>query len=118
MKTIIALFATAIISLNAAAAPAADMMYRASVSLSAVKKHYDESGNLLATSKYVSDAALPLPVVKKLMKKCPDHQIRLVREFEAEGNTTYIITLENETGYKVVRCAGSSYTVLQSFDKY
>lgn len=117
MKTIIALFATAIISLNTAASPVADMMYRASVNLGAVKKHYDESGNLLATSKYVSDAALPLPVIKKLMKKCPDHQIRLVREFEAEGNTTYIITLESEMGYKVVRCTGTSYAVLQSLDK-
>ncbi len=51
------------------------------------------------------------------MKKCPDYQIRYIREFESGGINTYIITLENETGYKVVRCTKSAFAVLQQLDK-
>lgn len=117
MKTIIALFATVMISLNVAATPGADMMYKTAVRLGAEKSYYDASGNLLATSRFITDAALPLPVIKRLMKKCPDYQIRYIREFNAADVLTYIITLENETGYKIIRSSRNSYTVLQEIEK-
>ncbi|WP_341838067.1 hypothetical protein WJU16_09420 [Chitinophaga pollutisoli] len=118
MKTIIALIATVIISLNASAVtPGADMMFKTSLRLAAEKSWYDAEGNLLATSRMINEAALPFNVIKSLMKKCPDYQIRFIREFEAEGINTYVITLENEKGYKVVRCLDKTLTVLQQLEK-
>lgn len=118
MKTITAILAAIVLTLNAtAAAPASDMMYRAVYSLMGEKSHFDASGKLIATSRYISDAALPLPVIKKLMKKCPDFQIRYIREFEADGINTYVITLENASSFKIVRCGQGTLSVLQHLDK-
>jgi hypothetical protein len=121
MKTFIAILASVIVSFGAstasAATPGTDLMYKAAYSIMGEKSYYDASGNLLATSRFVTDASLPLNAIKKLMKKCPDHEIRYIREFQAEGINTYIITLENKTGFKVVRYAENTLTILQKLDK-
>ncbi len=65
MKTITAIFAAILFTMNVSAAtPPADMLYKTAFSLLGEKSYYDASGNLLATSRYISDASLPLPVVK------------------------------------------------------
>src|SRR5687768_5872247 len=101
MKTITFLLAIALVTVNATANNKkfnnATVLSEKKVSgLSAEKKvttHYDVQGNILATSRYISDADLPLYAISKLMKSCPDEQIKLVREFEALGEKTYIVTL-------------------------
>ncbi|RAI97485.1 hypothetical protein LX64_05156 [Chitinophaga skermanii] len=86
----------------------------------AVKKvmhHIDEQGNEVATSRYISDADLPLNVIKKLMKKCPNENIVSVREFNAAGEKTYIVTLETATQYQVVKISTLDFETLESFNK-
>lgn len=74
---------------------------------SKVTAHFDREGNLLATSRYITDSELPLNVITRLMKKFPDQKIHNVVEYEAEGATTYVITLESETHWTVLKAASS-----------
>ena len=116
MKTITLLLAITMISVCAIAN---NKKYNVASALSEQKvtSHYDRQGNLLATSRYISDADLPLSAITKLMKHCPDEQIKLVREFEALGQKTYIVTLENATGYKVVKVTASDFEILEDLQK-
>ncbi|MBO9154800.1 hypothetical protein ACFOTA_21480 [Chitinophaga sp. GCM10012297] len=125
MKTITFILAIAMISVSAMAnnkkynVATALTGKKAAVSIAEnkVTSHYDRQGNLLATSRYISDAELPLYAITKLMKHCPDEQIKLVREFEAIGEKTYIVTLENATGYKVVKVTAADLEILEQLTK-
>ncbi|WP_109695193.1 PepSY-like domain-containing protein [Chitinophaga deserti] len=68
-----------------------------------VTAHYNKEGELLATSRYITDSDLPLNVITRLMKKYPDQKINNIVEYEADGSTTYVITLESETHWTVLR---------------
>ncbi|WP_423736806.1 hypothetical protein [Chitinophaga caseinilytica] len=68
-----------------------------------VTAHYDREGNLLATSRYIDDADLPLNVITRLMKKYPDQKINNIVEYEADGFTTYVVTLESDTHWTVLK---------------
>ncbi|RAI98516.1 hypothetical protein LX64_04878 [Chitinophaga skermanii] len=83
----------------------------------AVTHYVDDNGNEVATSRYISDAELPLSVIKKLMKKCPDQNILSVREFDAAGDKTYVVTLETGTAFQVVKVSSSTFKTLQAFNK-
>ncbi len=77
------------------------------IKASKVTAHFDREGNLLATSRYITDTELPLNVVTRLMKKFPDQKIQNVVEYEAEGATTYVITLESESHWTVLKAAST-----------
>jgi hypothetical protein len=85
---------------------------------SKVTAHFDREGNLLATSRYITDTELPLKVISRLMKKFPDQKIQNIVEYDAEGNTTYVITLESETHWTVLKAEQSgSLTTLKKLTK-
>jgi hypothetical protein len=68
-----------------------------------VTAYFDGEGNLLATRRYIVEDQLPMAVSNKLAKRYPNDQIRWVVEFQSEGSTVYYVTIENETGWKVIR---------------
>lgn len=126
MKTITFILAIAMISVsamannkkyNVATALNGKKAATTTVAENKVTSHYDLQGNLLATSRYISDAQLPLYAITKLMKHCPDEQIKLIREFEALGEKTYIVTLENVTGFKVVKVTAADLEILEQLQK-
>ncbi len=85
---------------------------------SKVTAHFDREGNLLATSRYISDSELPLNVITKLMKKYPDQKIHNIVEYDAEGNTTYVITLESNTHWTVLKAESTgSLSTLKKLEK-
>lgn len=85
---------------------------------SKVTAHFDNDGNLLATSRYISDSELPLNVITKLMKKYPDQRIHNVVEYDANDNTTYVITLESETSWTILKAQSAGFiTVLKKLKK-
>ena len=126
MKAITFLLAIALVSVNAAAN---NKKFNSATTLSEKKvaapafsarkimTHYDVQGNVLATSRFISDADLPLYAISKLMKHCPDEQIKLVREFDALGEKTYIVTLENAAGFKVVKVSAAGLEILENLKK-
>ncbi|RPE13330.1 hypothetical protein EGT74_07320 [Chitinophaga lutea] len=77
------------------------------IKASKVTAHFDRDGNLLATSRYITDTELPLNVITRLMKKFPDQKIQNVVEYEAEGATTYVITLESDSHWTVLKAAST-----------
>lgn len=88
------------------------------IKASKVTAHFDSEGNLLATSRYITDSELPLSVITKLMKKFPDQKIHNVVEYDANDNTTYVITLESETHWTVLKAQPSGYvTTLKKLQK-
>jgi hypothetical protein len=68
-----------------------------------VTAHFDREGNLLATSRYITDSELPLNVITRMMKKYPDQKIHCVVEYDANGGTTYVITLESKTHWTILK---------------
>jgi hypothetical protein len=57
---------------------------------------FDQEGNLLATGRLVAQAALPLTISKALSNRYQQYEFRDATEYTKEGETTYIISLENE----------------------
>lgn len=85
---------------------------------SKVTAHFDREGNLLATSRYITDTELPLNVITRMMKKYPDQKIHSVVEYDAEGNTTYVITLESATHWTILKAEpGGNLTKLKKLQK-
>ncbi|WP_298714849.1 hypothetical protein [Chitinophaga sp.] len=83
-----------------------------------VTAHYDRDGVLLATSRYIDDADLPLNVITRLMKKYPDQKINNIVEYEADGLTTYVVTLESETHWTVLKAeSNGNITRLKKLQK-
>lgn len=120
MKTIIAFFAFILIASNVMAGNNKPVPAFAESTLlvsKSVTVHTDVKGNVIATSRFISDLQLPLPVLRKLMKKCPDYTFRYIREFDADGRMTYVIALENETGFKLVKISNGSFKTLETMTK-
>ena len=84
---------------------------------SKVTAHFDRDGNLLATSRYITDSELPLNVITKLMKKYPDQNIHNIVEYEAEGSTTYMITLESDSHWTTVKATDHSVSTYRKLKK-
>lgn len=83
-----------------------------------VTAHYDKEGTLLATSRYIDDADLPLNVISRLMQKYPDQKINNIVEYEADGNTTYVVTLESQTHWTVLKAeSNGAITRLKKLQK-
>jgi hypothetical protein len=56
---------------------------------------FDQEGNLLATGRLIAQAALPLMISKNLSNKYQDYEFRDATEYTKDGETTYLVTLEN-----------------------
>lgn len=85
---------------------------------SKVTAHFDAEGNLLATSRNISDAQLPTRVINRLMKKFPNQQIHNIMEYVTDDATRYVIMLESETSWTNIKAeAAGGLTVLSKFEK-
>lgn len=85
---------------------------------SKVTAHFNKAGELLATSRYITDTELPLGIISKLIKRFPNQHIRNVVEYSAEEQTTYVISLESETGWTILKAQnGSPLTTLKKLQK-
>lgn len=79
-----------------------------SLNASKVTAHFDTDGNLLATSRNISDTQLPTRVITRLMKKYPDQAIHNIVEYVSEDDTRYVITLESATTWTVLKADAST----------
>ncbi|MRG47987.1 hypothetical protein GFS24_22900 [Chitinophaga sp. SYP-B3965] len=85
---------------------------------SKVTAHFNKAGELLATSRYITDADLPLGIINKLIKRFPEQNIRNVVEYSSEGESTYVISLENETEWTILKAkSGSPLITLKKLQK-
>jgi hypothetical protein len=83
-----------------------------------VTAYFDGDGNLLATRRYIQEDQLPLAVSNKLAKRYAGEQIRYVVEFQSAGETTYYVTLEGDTTWKVIKATNTgNLSVHQSMKK-
>jgi hypothetical protein len=78
-------------------------MARFTLRASKVTAHFDKDGTLIATSRIITDAELPLEVVSTLIRKFRDQKIHSIMEYVVDGNTYYAITLESATQWTVLR---------------
>lgn len=84
---------------------------------SKVTAHFNKAGELLATSRYITDTDLPLSVISKLIKRFPNQNIRNIVEYNVEGETTYVISLENDTEWTIIKSQNNMFTTLKKFQK-
>ncbi|MBO9152252.1 hypothetical protein ACFOTA_08545 [Chitinophaga sp. GCM10012297] len=68
-----------------------------------ITAHFDRAGNLLATSRIISDAELPTQVINKLIRKYPNQKIHTIVEYAVEGSTYYALTIESGTHWTTLR---------------
>ncbi|MGX5817878.1 hypothetical protein ACWKWU_06765 [Chitinophaga lutea] len=114
MKTILFFLAAALVSVNAIAG---DNSRKAIPAAQKTMRHVDTQGNLIATSRYISDVELPNRVVAQLLKKCPDQDIVSIREFESDGAKSYVVILQDAKGYSVVSADGTAFRTIQTLTK-
>lgn len=85
---------------------------------SKVTAHFSKAGELLATSRYITDTELPVNVISKLIKHFPDQNIRTIVEYTVEGENTYVITLESKTEWTILKARnGNPLTTLKKLQK-
>src|SRR5689334_12786268 len=68
---------------------------------------FDEDGNLVATGRDITEGALPLLVLKSVKEKYHDYTIKEIAELSTQGETSYLLTLENEKSTMIVRAYDS-----------
>ncbi|WP_123864802.1 hypothetical protein [Chitinophaga barathri] len=91
-----------------------DNNYMAKFTLNARKitAHFDKDGNLIATSRLISDVELPYDVITRLIRKYPDQKINNIVEYVVDGNTFYSIVLEGETHWTTLKSNTSGDIIL------
>lgn len=76
---------------------------------------YNPEGELVATARYISSDKLPILVTKAISERYPNHVIKNVIEHNANGATTYHVTLLGEKSSLIV--SGSPSGNLSVFKK-
>jgi hypothetical protein len=64
---------------------------------------FDQDGNLVATGRDIKENVMPLLVYRAIKEKYHDYAITDVVELTTQGETSYILTLENEKTKLIVR---------------
>jgi Cu/Ag efflux protein CusF len=83
-----------------------------------VTAHFDKNGALLATSRYITDADLPLNVMSRLIRKYADQKIHHVMEYVSNGSTSYVITLESAQNWTILKSdENGGFTQLRKLTK-
>lgn len=65
--------------------------------------YYNEEGQLVSLSRYVSREQLPILVNKTIGEKLASAEVTQIRELVSENETSYLVTAENEKGTVVAR---------------
>jgi hypothetical protein len=72
-----------------------------------VNAFFEQDGNLLAIGRFIAPAALPLSIVKSINSKYPELEMKDAIEYTKSGETSYVITLENEKVRTVIQAYNS-----------
>ncbi|RAI98754.1 hypothetical protein LX64_04739 [Chitinophaga skermanii] len=72
---------------------------------------YNNAGELLSTSRIISDAQLPLPLIQQLMKSYPDQSFYAVVEHSTRAGIQYFITLEGANTWTVLKVSSEGIVV-------
>ncbi|RAI99840.1 hypothetical protein LX64_04393 [Chitinophaga skermanii] len=76
------------------------------------------AGEIIMMSRYINDTDLPVALVNNLMKKLPNEVFTSILEVTAQGEKTFVITLESATGFKVLKCnTDGNYEITIQFSK-
>lgn len=67
-----------------------------------VNAFFEQDGNLLAIGRYIATSSLPLTITKGLSGHYPGFQVKDAIEYIKAGETSYVVTLENEKTRMVV----------------
>jgi len=83
-----------------------------------IKVSYDKDGNMLSSMRYYKEQNLPLNVLYKVKKKYADKKIDVVTEVSNADGVSYVIQLEDEKGYTIIKSDDSGTLVpVDSFNK-
>ncbi len=84
---------------------------------SKVTAHFDNEGNLLNTSRYLTEDQLPLAVTNRLAKKYKGQHVENIVEYQANGEFTYYVTLKSDDNmYTVVKATPEGW--LSVYNKF
>ncbi len=61
-----------------------------------VNAFFEEDGKLLAMGRYITTAALPMAILKSLHNNYDGYQLQDAIEYSKAGETSYVVSLENE----------------------
>jgi hypothetical protein len=72
---------------------------------------FEANGNILAVGRYIDVKSLPLLISQRINNQYPKHSIQDVIEYTTEGETSYVISIDNEKERVVLRAYnnGTSY---------
>ncbi|MBC7849670.1 MAG: hypothetical protein H7Y31_08035 [Chitinophagaceae bacterium] len=79
--------------------------------------YFTQTGELIAASRNISSAQLPLKLYTEVKKDYGNYWISDLFELSLESNTDYYITLENATGTKILRATGNSWELYKNISK-
>ncbi|AXY76461.1 hypothetical protein D3H65_21760 [Paraflavitalea soli] len=82
-----------------------------------VNAFFEEDGNLLAIGRYIAPASLPLAITKSINSKYAEYELKDVIEYSKSGETSYVISLENEKTRMVVEAYNNGNTYLFKKEK-
>lgn len=68
---------------------------------------FEQDGNLLAIGRFITPVALPLIITKNLTNRYGSFQVKDAVEYTRSGETSYLVTLENEQSRIVVEAYDS-----------
>ncbi|PUZ26848.1 hypothetical protein DCM91_10690 [Chitinophaga costaii] len=84
---------------------------------SKVTAHFDNDGNLLNTSRYLTESQLPLAVTNRLAKKYKGQHIENIVEYQANGEFTYYVTVKSDDKtYTIVKATPEGW--LSVYNKF
>lgn len=82
-----------------------------------VNAFFEQDGKLLAIGRFIAPANLPLAILKNISNKYPDLELLDAIEYTKEGETSYLITLQNEKVRTVVQAYSSGNLYLFKKEK-
>ena len=93
-------------------------LYEASFKQSEVisRAIYDKDGNLLRTTRYYSQANLPINILTKLQKRYAGKSVYGVTELSTEDEVSYHITMQDEKNWYIIKA--DNWGTLELEQKY
>lgn len=82
-----------------------------------VNAFFEEDGNLLAMGRYITPSSLPLAITKSISSKYSEYQLTDAIEYSKSGETSYVISLENEKTRLVVEAYTNGNTYVFKKEK-
>ena len=78
---------------------------------------YNDEGELLAMTRYISSEDLPLTLLTSLRKNYNDYWISDLFEMAKHDGTQYVVTIENADTKLILKANGGTWTVHQKIRK-